>query len=330
MKRNLLLLLGILVIAIILRIYKLGEVPISLHGDEIGVGYNAYSLLRAGVDEYGKKWPLILRSDVPPGIYYFTIPFIGIFGLTNFAVRFPSVIIGIGGIVALYLLVIELLNTLPIGDPSYHASKVTQQLIRSRQKLALLTALLLTTSPWHIQISRIAHDADYGLLLQMVAFILYLKFVQHKKLLYLYASAIFWGLSFYNYHSPRITTPLLMISLIYFFRLYHKLYLKKIIIACLLFGIIIFSIVSDTLQKPLAQTRFGGVNIFIRQGESNYLTSLPLKLAGNYINQYNPWYLFIDTSSLRYFSVRNSGLFLITCLPWLTYGLIKLRNEYRL
>jgi 4-amino-4-deoxy-L-arabinose transferase-like glycosyltransferase len=310
--------------------YKLGEIPISLHGDEVGVGYNAYSLLTAGVDEYGKKWPLTLRSDVPPGIYYFTIPFTYIFGLTNYAIRFPSVIIGVLSIVALYFLVIELLNSLANGELSYRASTIMDKLLRNRQKLALLTVLLMAISPWHIQISRIAHDAAYGLLLQMLALILYLKFVQLKKISYLYISMIFWGLSLYNYHSPKITTPLLMVGLMYFFRPNYKVHLTRIVMACLLFGIIIFPIVLDTLQKPLAQTRFGGVNIFIRQGESSYLPSLPLKLAGNFINQYNPWYLFIDTSSLRYFSVRNSGLFLITCLPWLTYGLIKLRNEYLL
>ena len=75
----------ILVIASILRLYQLGHVPVSLDWDEVSLGYNAYSILKTGKDEFGQQLPLILRSfdDYKPALYaYLLIPFIFIFGLS--------------------------------------------------------------------------------------------------------------------------------------------------------------------------------------------------------------------------------------------------------
>ena len=41
----------IFILAIVLRFFKLGEVPIELNRDEASLGYTAYSLLETGRDE---------------------------------------------------------------------------------------------------------------------------------------------------------------------------------------------------------------------------------------------------------------------------------------
>lgn len=56
-KRIFLLLFLVLLIGALFRLYKLVSVPVALHGDELGIGYNAYSLLLTGKDEYGKLLP---------------------------------------------------------------------------------------------------------------------------------------------------------------------------------------------------------------------------------------------------------------------------------
>lgn len=56
------LLLSIFVFAFILRFYKLGEIPNGLYQDETAIGYNAYSILNIGKDEYGKDFPLYFKS----------------------------------------------------------------------------------------------------------------------------------------------------------------------------------------------------------------------------------------------------------------------------
>ncbi len=54
--------LSILILAFILRFYKLGTIPKGLDWDENSNAYNAYSILKTGRDEYGKFFPLYNRQ----------------------------------------------------------------------------------------------------------------------------------------------------------------------------------------------------------------------------------------------------------------------------
>ena len=102
-------LLIITICAFLLRIVNYQYPP--LLWDEASIGYNAYSLLQTGRDEYGKIFPLIFKSfgDYKPGVYiYLTIPFIAIFGLTELSVRLPSIILGSLLPILLYLLITTL------------------------------------------------------------------------------------------------------------------------------------------------------------------------------------------------------------------------------
>src|SRR3989344_8654583 len=98
MKKAFVILLGITILASILRLYNLGKTPNALEWDEVALGYDAYSILRTGRDQFGKFMPITFRSldDYKPPIYeYLAVPFVGMFGLTPFAVRFPSALAGI-------------------------------------------------------------------------------------------------------------------------------------------------------------------------------------------------------------------------------------------
>ncbi len=51
----------IIILAFLLRVIKVGSLP-PLYTDEASFGYNAYSILKTGRDEYGEFLPVILRS----------------------------------------------------------------------------------------------------------------------------------------------------------------------------------------------------------------------------------------------------------------------------
>ena len=145
----------VLLIAIVLRSWQLGSVPPSPDWDETALGYNAYSLIRTGMDEYGTRWPLVFRSfdDYKPPLYvYLTIPAVAAFGLETWVVRLPSVVMGVLAVMGTYMLVRELF---------YREKK--------RDLLALLSMGLLAISPWHIQFSRIAFEANTGVTLNIWA-----------------------------------------------------------------------------------------------------------------------------------------------------------------
>ncbi|EKD95597.1 MAG: hypothetical protein ACD_24C00433G0001, partial [uncultured bacterium] len=56
--KTLTILLLIVLLGGALRFYQLASVPPSLARDEVSVGYNAYSILKTGKDEYGRIFPL--------------------------------------------------------------------------------------------------------------------------------------------------------------------------------------------------------------------------------------------------------------------------------
>ena len=100
-------LLPILFLGFILRVAYLDKFPIGLYSDEAVFGYNAYLLIQTGHDEYNRFWPVSLESFgdwKPPMQAWLAIPFVWVLGLTEYAVRLPSAILGTLTILIVYLL----------------------------------------------------------------------------------------------------------------------------------------------------------------------------------------------------------------------------------
>ncbi len=195
----------IVMVAIVLRFWSLGSVPPSPDWDEAALGYNAYSILKTGRDEYGTFLPRTLRSfdDYKPPLYvYLSIPPVAIFGLSTWSVRLPSAVMGVLAVIGTYFLVIELLR----GQKEKGKQKARGI---QPETLAALTSFLLAISPWHLQFSRIAFEANTGVTLNVWGLVAFLRGL--RSLPWMMASAFFFGLSLYAYHSERVFVPMLLI-----------------------------------------------------------------------------------------------------------------------
>lgn len=250
MKKDLLIIGAILIIGSVLRLWQLGQIPISLDWDEASLAYNAYSIAETGKDEYGQFLPVVLRSfdDYKPALYsYLAIPFIKIFDLSMFSIRIVSVISGIIAVFITFVLVKELFD---------------------KKYLAFLASFLLAISPWHIQFSRAAFEANVGLTLILLALILFLKGLRDHKLLVL--SAIFAALSLYAYQAEKAFVPLLTLLLIFVYRRQILAIPKKYLAATFVVGAIVaLPILTFTLTNKESLTRATGTSIFANR------TSIP-------------------------------------------------------
>ena len=107
----------IFVLAVFLRFYKLSSNPPSLYWEEAALGYDAYSILKTGKDFHGNKFPLVAFEsfgDWKPSLYFYTlVPSIALFGLNEFAVRFPSAFFGSLTVLLTYFLVKSYLLKIP-------------------------------------------------------------------------------------------------------------------------------------------------------------------------------------------------------------------------
>jgi len=83
-KKIPLLLFFIFLLGFCWRFYQLANIPSSFNRDEPAIGYNAYSLLKIGKDEWGKRFPLSFKSfgDYKSPLYiYLTVLAIKVFGM---------------------------------------------------------------------------------------------------------------------------------------------------------------------------------------------------------------------------------------------------------
>ena len=179
-------LLLIIILGLFARLFRIDI--IRLTHDEMSIGYNAYSILKTGKDEWGRFMPLDFEAfgDHKLPLYiYSSVPFIFLFGLTELAVKLPSILSGTILIILMYLLTYKLSNN---------------------KHLSLLSALLVAFSPVTIHLSRSALETNLALSLFTGGVLLttyYLKNKKEKLNTAIFAGVLF-GLTFYTYVAYRL------------------------------------------------------------------------------------------------------------------------------
>ena len=189
-----------LLVASFLRFYKLSSYPVSLSMDEVAIGYNAYSILKTGRDEWGKRFPLAFKSVgdyKPPVDIYLTVPSIALFGLSEFAVRFPVALLGaLTSIVFVFILRELKFSWWP----------------------AILGGFWLAISPWHIHFSRASFEAITALFFLLLGLLCFLFWIRKQYLGVFLASLVSFSLSVWAYHSSRFFVPVLSLFLLFLFK----------------------------------------------------------------------------------------------------------------
>lgn len=226
-------------LAALLRFYQVTVNPPNINTDEAAIGYNAYSILKTGRDEYGQFLPLAFRSFddyKPPLFIYLTIPSVAIFGLSEFAVRFPSALLGVLAIPIVFFLTRKLFQNATI---------------------AVAASFLLAISPWHTQFTRPAYETGANVFFTSLGLLFFLKGLEKWR--YLLLAGFVFGLQTHLYQASKVFVPLFvsMLVVIYFHRFKFSKLLLLLAPLIVLFIPIFFSLVS-----PTGSLRFRGTSIF--------------------------------------------------------------------
>ncbi|OGG01334.1 hypothetical protein A2Z33_02890 [Candidatus Gottesmanbacteria bacterium RBG_16_52_11] len=234
-----------MVIAGVFRLVKLSAVPPAVSLDEASIGYNAYSILLTGRDEYGYRLPATLRAydDWRPALYvYLVVPAVRMIGLTASAVRLPSVILSLAVVVLTYL---------------------TGRLLwkgKGGMVIGCLAAFLVAVSPWQVYLSRLGHEANLGLFATALMVFLILRFAVRQRpadIMFIFITA---AVTMFTYQSQKIITPVLLFG-------FAVIYFRKILdvrrgAAILVFGMAIFGVAAFFSLTPQSLTRFSGTTAF--------------------------------------------------------------------
>lgn len=329
--KNKILVLIIIFIAAFLRFFQLGTNPPSLTWDEVAWGYNAYSLGIDGRDEFGRFLPydyLESFGDFKPPVYaYLDIIPVKLFGLNEFAVRFPSALFGVLTVLMTYFLTKRIFNI----ENSKHSLKIP-----------IVASALLAISPWHILLSRAAFEANVATFFLVFGIYAFLRGIQDKSK-FLILSAVSFALSLYTFNTSRVFAPLLIIALAIFYR-QKLLQMKKISITAAVIGLIIILPSIHFLLSPQARLRYQEVNIFsnvdiVRTANqeiendhnvwwSKIIHNRRIFYAREYMKHYfdnlSFNFLFIKGDGNPKFSTQDVGQMYLWELPFLLFGVLML------
>lgn len=294
MKRHWLL-IAILIIAAFLRLWQISDVPVSLFGDELDVGYHAYSLGVTGNDYSGNFFPLHLRSlaEWRTPLYIFSaIPTVMLFGITPLGVRLPAAIFGILSVWAIYLL----------------TSKLT-----GNRKIGLISAFVLAISPWHIQYSRAAFEVTQMLFFLMMGMYLFLVSLERKRK-WLWLSIVSFLLMPWIYSTAKLFVPLLLVFLAIVFKNRLIVLPKKHLVYTAVSGLVLGLPLVFNLLTGEGGQRFSTITIFDTQEAEAHIGEIrgldaPI-IERLFHNKYTYWGDIVLSNYLQSFSTEflfNSG-----------------------
>jgi len=318
-----LLLLGIfLLVGFSLRYYRLDEVPQGLNWDEAANGYNAYSLLKTGKDEFGKPWPIITESfgEYKSGLgSIMLIPTVKKFGLSIYATRLPTVIFGCLLILVSFYLALQVFNkTIP----------------------ASLVAGLIAVSPWAIHTSRFSLEWYLGFPLMVLGLSLLIGSQKHNWKMLIAATLL--SSSLYFYSNIKLFLPLMLLAYIVIYRKSLKKQLKLIITSFTLGLLILLPLFKEMGQTDwLARARKVSIvtndNLLLQLNEGLYrhnVSNLPLiRLFNNkplffgkefiqrYLQHFSIDFLFIGKDATPRLEIEKVGKLYLISLPFLIWGL---------
>jgi 4-amino-4-deoxy-L-arabinose transferase-like glycosyltransferase len=334
MKRNLskIILFLIIALALFLRLNRVASDPPSLNWDEVSIGYNAYSILKTGRDEWGKFLPIHFKSygeyKLPAQIYA-SIPAIAIFGLNEFGVRITPVVYGTLTVLLLYFLAKEISDNKWVG---------------------LISSFLLAVSPWHIQLTRASFESSFSVFWVTLGAWLFVKGFANKK--YWLWSTIPFIISIYTYNATRVFTPLFLIALFLIYRKDILKHTKTLLIAIIIFALSMIPLIGFVISGE-ATARLQLVSITDDPGFAQRInqargsTNLPQPLprlihnkvthyvyvfVGNYLNHFTPDFLFINGAGHKQQHVQGIGELYAVQAPFILIGLYFLfrkKNKWR-
>ena len=329
MNKSKRILILIIILGLALRVISLDKFPAGFNADEAAIGYNAYSIIKTGRDEYGELLPLSFKSfgDYKPGLYfYFVIPFVAIRGLTELSVRLPSVLLGTGMILLVYLLGSFIFKSRSVG---------------------IISALFLAINPWAIHFSRGGWETNAATFFITLGVYLLVKGL--NKPWQLFFSLLSFLASIYLYQSPRLVIPVLLaISLAIFWKEITttvKSNLKKTSIIVGILFILALPVAFQFLSGGGSE-RFAGLSFLSDTGPTqrnnelrgehespdsltpklihNKVYAYGMNFLGHYLDHFTSDFLFVNGDPLIRNKTPETGQFYVIQSLFLLIGLLML------
>lgn len=336
-RKSFLLLLLILLIAGVLRIAFIGNVPYGFANDEVSYILSGYSIASTGgYDIAGKFLPLSvnLDSSLSPVPVYILSVFIKLFSLSPLVSRLPFALMGVGIVAFVYLIAKELFK---------------------KNEIAFLSALIISLSSWHILITRGVWDVVSAQFFYLAGMYIFLKKVEKGSVLW---SLPLYLLGFFSYHGTKVFFVLFaVLTILVFWKTLKKrrkeffLFIGGLVAIFAIFGFVMAA-QSVTRQTEIIFTNENAIKesskqinfdrqksnapLVLRKLEDNKITFFAEKIAGKYLSAFSPNFLLLvgDIQPVYGYGIFFKGviyyedvLFLLAGFLYLLYPRLKNKKE---
>ena len=183
-------LIALIVLGILPRIILIGEMPGGINQDEAYATYEAYSILKTGMDSRGYVNPVYFvawGSGMNALLTYILMPFVSLMGLNIMTPRIPMFIISCLTMPAFYGCMRRMFSN----------------------EIALLALFLLAISPWHIGLSRWALESNLAPAFLTFALYFFLRTLENAK--FAPVCGLLYGLCLYCYAIMWVVVPLILV-----------------------------------------------------------------------------------------------------------------------
>jgi 4-amino-4-deoxy-L-arabinose transferase-like glycosyltransferase len=320
------LIIFVIIVASVLRITGLGNIPYGFANDEVGYIFSGYTIGQTwGHDINGHLWPLSvnLGDSLSPVPVYAIALLTSLFGLSPFISRLPFALMGIGSAILIFFICLEL----------FEKEKV----------IGFICSLVFSLSSWNIFITRGVWDVVPALFFYLLGFYIFLRNKSEGNVLWSLPAFL---LGFYSYHATKVFFPFFVFLLIVIY--WRQLIAKKMNLAFFITGLVLIMASFILIMKMQSVTRQNQI-IFINEkalseaGESvkfnraisgapkelkyivsNKVTYLIQKVISNYLGAFSPQFLVLNggVDAITGYGMFIKGVIYLIDLPFLFLGII--------
>lgn len=312
----------VFLIAAFLRLFDLDKNPNGFFVDEAVTGYNAWSILETGKDEYGKSFPLAFRffGTYTPALYtYLTAATFLFVDPSVYSTRLVSALSGILFVCLVYFFV----RSLKISENRW---------------LPIFAALLAAISPWDIFYSRTGYETHLAFFLYALA--IFCCWLSLSRKIFLIPGFFFFALSINTYQAEKLLAPLTILGFLIIFR--ENFSIKKNF-KLLILSLLIFLVVSLPqiliVFTPAFRARATSEGVFYskqikdRSDEISYLPktlSYPLtfvyEFSSQYFSYFSPNNLFLRGDPILQQSIPETSNFYPIWIILFILGLYEIKK----
>lgn len=306
-----------LIIGSLVRMIAIGQFPNALNVDEASSGYDAFAIMKHGIDRGGNSYPVYLYSwgSGQSALYsYLMIPVLAITGLTEYGIRLPMAIAGVISLYVFYYLIKNIFND---------------------KKIAFVGLCFFSICPWHIMKSRWGMECNLFPDLVMIAVLLLVLGIKKKKIILQVLSFIILAISSYAYSTSYLFLPVFVLGVLGYL-IYKKeitwkkalAYLITVIVICV--PIILYVVIN---VFDLNQIKILGLTIpkMALNRYSDTTTVFSGNIFENCVNNLLDTLklLILQNDGLEWNAIHGYGMFYLVSIVFFVIGVMASVKKYR-